>query len=165
MSDDKTVDSLLNQLKDASAISNNVANVSENFNLPKEELEQFVINNAGRLIVECVDTIHNYKDMINSAPNAEDVSSYSDLIGATTKALESLNKIIVQDKRSNTSKELKKLDMESKKELIEHEANANLFVSTREELFRRLMDETNNPKSVSGDVIDVNDEDDPKKIS
>jgi len=117
---DDTVNSLINQLKDSTLLANNVSNSNlEDFNLPKEELEQFVINNAGRLILECMETMQNYKDMITTAPNSEDVGAYSDLVSASTKALESLNKIIVQDKRSQTTITAKKLDMESKKQLIE----------------------------------------------
>ena len=161
MAQDDTVNSLINQLKDASVLASNVSNSNlEDFNLPKEELEQFVINNAGRLILECMETIQNYKDMITTAPNSEDVGAYSDLVSSSTKALESLNKIIVQDKRSQTTLTAKKLEMESKKQLIDHKADADLYVATREELFKKLMD------NVDEKAIDVEEskDDDPSEL-
>jgi hypothetical protein len=138
---DDTVESLVNQLKDASALTNNVTKVGTQFNLPKEELEQFVINNAAQLIVECLDTIQEYKELISAAPNPEDVSAYSDLMSASTKALESLNKILVQDKRSDTTLKIKNLELDQKKELIEHKAKTEAFTSTREELLKKLLDD------------------------
>lgn len=154
MPQDDTVNSLINQLKDASALSSNVSSANlDDLNIPKEELEQFVINNAGKLILDCLETIQNYKDMIITAPNPDDVRSYADLISASTKALESLNKIIVQDKRSKTTMDVKKIELEQKKELIEHKAVTEAYVSTREELFKKLMDESDEKVA----VVDVDE--------
>jgi len=153
MPKDEKVSSLINQLKDASLVTKHVSSTEpDQINIPKEELEQFVINNAGKLIVESFDIMANYKDMITTAPNSEDVSAYADLIKAATNTLESLNKIVVQDKRSNTSIGLKKMDLDSKKEVIAYKSEQQLLTASREEIFKKLMDDAEVTK-----VIDVNE--------
>ena len=142
MSQDEKINSLISQLKSSSSLATKVRNADDNaFSIPKDELEQFVIDNAGQLIQESYAVMTNYKDMINTAPNAEDVSAYAELIKASTNALESLNKIIVQDKRANTSLTLKQIDIEQKKALVDHKANSQLLTMGREEMFKKLVQE------------------------
>ena len=155
MSQDDKVNSLINQLKSSTSLTNKVRGAEEGaFSVPKEELEQFVIDNAGQLIQESFAVMNNYKDMINTAPNAEDVSAYAELIKASTNALESLNKILVQDKRSKTSMELKQIDIEQKKALIDHKADTHLLTMGREEMFKKLMDEAEAVEIIDADVVE-----------
>tara|TARA_Y100000310_G_C20631332_1_gene788811 strand:+ start:571 stop:1077 length:507 start_codon:yes stop_codon:yes gene_type:complete len=151
MPKDEKIDSLINQLKDASIVTNQVNKSAEDaFTLPKEDVEQFVIDNASKLILESFDIMSNYKNMITTAPNAEDVGAYADLIKAATNTIESLNKIIVQDKKSKTTMTVKRMEMESKKELITHEADTKLISASREEIMKQLIEE-----SKAGPVVDV----------
>jgi hypothetical protein len=93
-----------------------------------------------------------YQEMINTAPNADDVDAYSNLVGATTKAIDGLNKLVIQDKRSKSSKDIKNLELAGKKELQATQAISDAYVASREEMFKKLMDETEIIK-----VIDVSD--------
>ena len=58
MSDDDNIEDLLSQLQDVAPMSN--PSEEEQFSLNKEDMEQFVIDNAGKLIsrsIQAVDEI------------------------------------------------------------------------------------------------------------
>jgi len=113
----------------------------------KENLEEYVIESASTVINEGLDLIKNLGVFLNAAPEAKDLSAYSELLQATSTAIESLNKIIVQNKKSDTLKELKKMDYEQKRDLLGDAKEA--LVSTREEIFKKLIK--------NADVIEVLD--------
>jgi hypothetical protein len=110
----------------------------EEFTLDKENLEAFLLNKAGKLINDSLSMVDIVKQYVESAPNAEDVASLSDLLKATTSSIDTLSKILVQNKRSETSIATKMLDINSKKELqqTDHEHKLEL---TREEVLDRLI--------------------------
>lgn len=112
----------------------------------KENLEEYVIESASSIVNEGVDLIKNLGVFLNAAPEAKDLSAYAELINATSSAIESLNKILVQNKKGETLKELKKMDHEQKRELIGDATEA--LVSTREEIFKKLIK--------NAEVIEIN---------
>ena len=75
---------------------------------------------------------------MQSAPNAKDLSAYAELINASANAIETMNKIIVQDKKSDTLRDLKKMDHNMKKDLL-GDAKEMLSLS-REDMFKKLKD-------------------------
>jgi len=122
--------------------------------LTKETMEKFVIEKAGRLIEESLEVMTNVKDYISSAPESKDVGSLSDLIAATATAIETLNKIIVTDKRNETVIKAKEMDIASRKELKTADTTTKLLLS-REEVFKMLIDSANkSAKIIDAEVID-----------
>lgn len=107
----------------------------------KDNLEEYVIESASTVINEGLDLVKNLNVYLNAAPDAKDLSAYAELLNATSTAIETLNKIIVQDKKSNTLKDLKKMDHEIKKELIDEAKD--MLVGTREDMFKKLVKEAN----------------------
>ena len=146
------VGDLLEQLKDANKQAEQVKKQAEP--LTKENMEKFVIEKAGRLVEESLDVMTNVKDYISSAPESKDVGSLSDLIAATATAIETLNKIIVTDKRNETLIKTKEMDIVSRKELKEVDSNTKLL-TTREQVFKMLIDSANNSaKIIDAEIID-----------
>ena len=111
---------------------------TEEFELNKDDLEQFLLNKAGKLINDSLSMVDIVKQYVESAPNAEDVASLSDLLKATTSSIDTLSKILVQNKRSETSIATKMLDINSKKELQQTD-HQNKLELTREEVLDRLI--------------------------
>ncbi len=150
MSDElnEMVGDLLEQLNDA----NKKAEIAkkETDPLKKEDIEKFVVESAGKLVKESLDVVTNVKDYISSAPESKDVGSLADLITATSSAIETLNKIIVTDKRNETSIKAKEMDIMSRKELKEADSQ-NKLLATREQVFKMLINSANK----SADVIDA----------
>lgn len=140
MSDElnEMVGDLLNQLQSAEKKAKEVE--KEQNPLKKENLENFVIENAGKLVAESLDMIKNVKDYIISAPEHKDVSALADLVAATSSAIETLNKIIVTDKRNEVFIKTKEMDIKSRQEKIENESQPKKLLS-REDVFKMLIDD------------------------
>jgi len=134
---DIVVDDLLAQLKGVTAASKEIQ--KDEFSLEKEELEKFLLNYSGKLIKGTVDYVEEVKQFITSAPDSKDVDALSKLVGASASAIESLNKILLQDKANEAKIQVKQMDIESKKELQDN-SNERLGLSiNREELLKQLV--------------------------
>jgi len=114
--------------------------------LSKEDVEDFIIKKSAKLIQDSLELIDNMKEVVHHMPEAENVSSLAELIKASTGAIETLNKLVVQDKRSNTTIKAKQLDIDSRRELQSADQLHALTLS-REEVLDRLLKKAN--------VIDV----------
>jgi len=76
------------------------------------------------------------------------VDALSKLVGASASAIESLNKILLQDKANEAKIQVKQMDIESKKELQDSSERLGLSIN-REELLKQLIKDAK--------VIDVED--------
>ena len=141
--DKQDVKSLLDQLKDSTKMAKQVQ--KEPFVLDKKDLEQFVLNNTGKLIQDSMQTIDSIKEYIISAPEPEDVHSLAELYKASTGALEALNKILIQQQRAEAQITVKTMDIQSKQALANSKEDKSTF--TREEIMEQLFN--------SGDLIDA----------
>lgn len=142
------VGSLIDQLKENNQAIEKVKAVREP--LKKEELEDFVREKGATLIEDALEMVSTVKDFIISAPNAEDVEALSGLINATAAAMDTLNKINIQDKKSDASFKLKEMDIKAKKELQQADASVKIML-TREEVLKSL---SNNAKPIEAEIIE-----------
>jgi hypothetical protein len=146
------VGDLLTQLNDANEKAKK-AEKEQNI-LTKETMEKFVIEKAGKLVEESLGVVTNVKDYISSAPEAKDVGSLADLIAATSTAIETLNKIIVTDKKNETFMKAKEMDIAARKEIKQADSQTKLL-ATREQVFKMLIDSANkSAKIIDAEVID-----------
>ena len=147
------VGSLVDQLKDTNGVAEQAR--IEREPLKKEDLESFVIQRSGALVEDALEMVQNMRDFIRSSPNSDDVSALADLINATSSAIDNLNKINLQDKKSSTSVKLKTMEIEAKKDMQEID-NTTKLLATREEVLKMLL---NNAKPIEAEIIE------DKKIS
>ena len=142
MDDDMTdsIDDLLSQLQSSNQVARDVEK-QDDFKLDKEDLENFLLQYSGKLIKGSVDYVEDVKQFITSAPDAKDVESLSKLVGAAAAAIETLNKIHISDQKAKSTKELKVMDIESKKALQEQDTETKLLLN-REELMKQLIGDT-----------------------
>jgi len=154
MSDElnEMVGDLLNQLNDATKKAKELE-VEKN-PLKKDDLEKFVVEKAGSLVQESLDMLKNVKEYIVSAPESKDVASFSELVAATSSALDTLNKILVSDKKNETIVNVKKMDIEARKDLKQEETSQKAL-ATREEVFKMLL---SNVKEAEKQVIEIESE-------
>ena len=146
---DQDLDSLIGQLKDTTTVNNHIQK-QEPETLDKEDIEDFVVENSGKLIRESLEVMDTVKDHIMASGDPDSISALSELIRASSGAIESLNKIVIQNKRSQTSIKTKQMDVQAKY-AIEEKKNENALVGTREEIFKKMLAEAK--------VIDVKEED------
>ena len=137
---DDNIDSLIDQLKGSNALSNELTKKAEDFHLDKSELEQFILDNQGALIRDSVDIIQLMKQYVASAPNAEDIGSFAELLKATSTAIDNLAKLQITKQRTDSQKEIKQMDIDAKKNLND-DNNRMQLIGTREEIFNRLVKE------------------------
>lgn len=138
---------LVDQLKNAEKYLKKPEKAEEEFNLDTEELEKFILNNAGKLVKKSIDMVDEVKQYVETAPESRDVSSLSELINASSSAIETLSKILVQNKRDKTQKEVKQMDIDGKKQLMQGEFNAKMMLSRDDvmnELFKKVEAEEKN---------------------
>ena len=140
------VKNLLDQLKDVQALSESPR--APETKLEKEQVEDFVIQQSSRLIKETNELILSMKDYIAHSPESKEILAISELIKASTAAIDTLNKINLAEKKDKTAKEIKLLDIASKKELKNTE-NENRVTFTREEILKQLMQSSIGIESVT----------------
>ena len=142
---DDSVDDLISQLQGNLQVARDMEN-KDDFKLDKEGLEDFLLQNSGKLIKGSVDYVEEVKQFITSAPDAKDVEALSKLVGASAAAIESLNKILMNNKKIEATEKLKLMDIESKKAL-QNADNENKLLLNREDLMKKLID--------NADIIDA----------
>ena len=143
MDDDinSSVDDLLDQLQTSAQVTRDIKN-NDNFKLESEDLQEFLLQYSGKLIKGSVEFVDEVTQYITNAPDAKDVESLSKLVGASAAAIETLNKIHIANEKNKSSKELKIMDIESKKQLQEDDNKTKLLLN-REELMKQLIDDAN----------------------
>ena len=149
---DDDIKDLVDQLKDTTTTNNKVRNSADQLSLDPQDIEQFVINNSGHLVQQSLEVMDNVKDYIMASGDPDSISALSELIRASSGAIESLNKIVVQNKRTETTLTAKKMDVTAKY-AIEDKKNEGALIASREEVFKKILEDAK--------VIDISTESDP----
>jgi len=129
---------IIAQLKEIPKEAKQLATKKDVEPLEKEKVEQFIIDQSAKLIQDSMEMIDNMKEVVFHVPDADNVSSLAELIKASTGAIETLNKLVSQDKKSKTQLQVKKMDIESKKILQDRDQQHQLKIS-REEVLKQLI--------------------------
>lgn len=134
-----SVDSLINQLKSIPKATKEVEQVEDI--LTKENLEEFILKHTGNLVKQASESVTLVRDYVEAAPNAEEVTALAELIKATSSAVESLNRILITDKKTSTAIKIKEMDNKSRQKELDAVVGLKLR-STREELMKQLINAT-----------------------
>jgi len=150
------VQDLIEQLQGGSAQTSELVEVAEQVNLNKDQLEQFILDNQGTLIKDSVDVLQIMKQYVAAAPNAEDIGSFAELLKATSTAIDNLTKLHTSNQRVDTQVKIKQMDIEAKKE-INTDNNMMKLVGTREEIFKKMLEDSVVVEAEVSDVDQTND--------
>ena len=143
------VGDILDQLKSAPKVIRKV----ESLNLTKENLEEFILKYAGDLVQTSSDAVNTINDHILSAPTAEDVVALAELIKASNSSIETLNKMLLTDKKHHTLIKIKQMDVDSIKKELDTAIGAKILMS-REELMKQFLMNVSEPiKTIDGEII------------
>ena len=144
------------QQDDTQEAVNNILNQLKTFDAPKqviqhqppapEELEQFIIDKSSELINKSLQVLDEYRDFLTATPSEESAEAMSNLINASSSAIESLNKVLTANKRAATSLKVKEMEIKARIDNNKRD-NATKLMMTRGELMQMLMD--------APDAIDV----------
>jgi len=151
------VDDLLDGLKTNDDIDDTNVPAISAVELKEEDINKFILSHSARLIEDSTSLVSRLKKTVGASGDAEEVSALADMIASASAAIESLNKISLQNKKIQAAKDLKNLEIEGKKEvarikLEEVSKPKGLLVANREEIFQLLLQGKNRPEQL---VIDV----------
>jgi phage host-nuclease inhibitor protein Gam len=137
--------------EDKKVISKNYAENLEGVKVevPKteQEIQDFILKNSAQLATLSVKSVKDLQQVVTATGDPEQMASLASLIIAGAGAIETINKIHLQNKKAEANKDLKKLDLEGKKELQRlkndgylnlPQSNTNILVATREEVIAQL---------------------------
>jgi len=141
MADDKlnnAVDDLVKQLQGKVDIPKPEKPKQE---LSKEEMEKFLIQYSAQLIKGSVEFVEDLKTYVAGAPTPEDVSALATLVSSSAAAIDTLNKVMINQKNIDAKFQLKQMDIDSKKELQQTSIQGKLLMN-REELLKKLVEDS-----------------------
>ena len=141
---DEAVNDIITQIKSNKEV---VREKQDDVQIDKESLEEFIMEKSGKLVTKSLDIVDNVNDYIASAPENRDVAALAELIKAASTAIDTLQKLHTGNKRNETQKEVKRMDVESK-ERISIVDNQTKVLLSREDIMEALVDKDD-------DVIDV----------
>lgn len=111
--------------------------------LKKENLEDFILKYAGKLVKDGVDLVEDLKTTFSQSLDPREIESLAETFKGVTGALNILKDLQVNKEKSSTSKELKTMEIEAKKERLEQQKDTNVLKFNRDELFKKLLDDAN----------------------
>lgn len=134
-----SVNDLINELQISAKTSKDVAN-NDKFNLPKEDLEKFVLDSTGKLVVQGLEIVEGVKEYVMNNPESREVEALSEALKAVASALSVIKDIHITQIKRESAKDLKTMEIESKKQLKDVEASSRLLMS-RDEIFKKIMED------------------------
>jgi hypothetical protein len=134
-------------------------------NITENNINDYILQKTGNLVEAGLGAVQDLKDFVVQGQNPDEIAALSELISSTTKAIEALNKINLQNKKANTDKELKIMDIEGKKDIAGSLSNGvtnntNVLIASREEIFQHLLKEINENKIELLDSVVVEEKED-----
>jgi hypothetical protein len=116
-------------------------------NITEDNINDYILQKTGNLIDAGLGAVSDLKDFVVQGQNPDEIAALSELISSTTKAIEALNRINLQNKKAKTDKELKSMDIEGKKAIAGSLPGNNItnntvnLVASREEIFKQLLND------------------------
>jgi hypothetical protein len=129
----------------------------------EDNIDDFIYRKSSELIQQGVDTIDAVKDTVLSGADADTIDAYSKLMNSVASSIEILNKINLQKRKETAAKELKQMDIDTSKRLMDKYEGGqhigqqtNILVASREEVMKALVGEAKDiAEETPGDIIDV----------
>jgi DNA replication initiation complex subunit (GINS family) len=141
------VDDIISQIKNQSKIVNQLP--KEQPNLKKEDLEEFVITNAGKVVNHSLEMVENLKLEVLTGADSKLIESVSELVKATTSAIDALSKLKISEDKIKAQKEITQMNIQAKIIRDEEENSTPKLTFTRNDIIKLLNQKEESP------VVDV----------
>lgn len=105
-----------------------------------ENVNDYIYQKSTELVENSLATINALQQTVAQGAVPEEINALTSLITATTKALDTLNKINLQNKQIKASTANKKLELEARKDIASKRLppTTNVLIATREEVMKSL---------------------------
>lgn len=140
------VDDIISQIKNQTRILKKPENTVPD--LKKEDLENFVIVNAAKVVQNSMEMVDQLKIEVMAGADSKLIESVSELVKATTSAIDSLSKLKIAEDKNKTQKEITQMNIDAK--ITKDEEKSTGYLMSREEIIKALMN-----KPVENKVIDI----------
>ena len=139
------IDTLLNELSSFSLPVKTQAVHATPFAVNEDNINEYIMKRASQLIDTSIDAVEDIKDYVVRGQNPDELAALSNLVDSVSKAIDTLNKINLQNRKAKTDKELKTMDLQNRKEVAGMLPGNNItnntvnLVASREEIFKKLL--------------------------
>jgi replicative DNA helicase len=130
------VDDIISQIKNQSKIVNQLPKNKPD--LKKEDLEEFVITNAGKVVNHSLEMVENLKLEVLAGADSKLIESVSELVKATTSAIDALSKLKISEDKIKAQKEITQMNIQAKIIRDEEESNTPKLSFTRNDILKLL---------------------------
>jgi hypothetical protein len=139
----ESLDTLLEELSSFDYSTVKTPKRTEDVEITEDNINDYILKKTSNLVDAGLGAVEDLKEYIVQGQNPDEIAALSELISSTTKAIEALNRINLHNKKAKETKELKKMDIDSKKEIIEltqgdTTINNTLIVASRQEILEKL---------------------------
>jgi len=135
--------------------TNDKSEESVSVDVPKSEAEmqEFVLKHSAKLAELSLKSIQELQKVTVATGDPDQMAGLASLITAGAGAIDAINKIHIQNKKTEAAKEIKKLEIEGKKEIQKlkndgylnlPQGNTNVLIATREEIIAQLTGKVKN---------------------
>jgi Mg2+ and Co2+ transporter CorA len=121
--------------------------VKENNMNHSEDLEEFILKNSKELVESGIDAINEIKQSVLLNPQSDEVEALAEIFKGVSTAMNILKDIQITKMKTSASKEIKEMDIQSKKQIEEEDDSPKGLRMTRDEIFKLLKD--------NGDIVDA----------
>ena len=137
------LDELLDQLKNDTTLNHTITSNKIELNLNDENINDYVLQKAGKLVENGVDTVDALRESVLAGCEPDQIGAYSELFRAVTGALDSLNRINIQNKKDKTAKEIKVMDVDARNQLPSGHTggDTNILIAPREEIIKKFLEQ------------------------
>jgi hypothetical protein len=152
MESNSETDKIIEELR-AEAVHNNQRVVVPREEVNDRNVDQYVYQKTSEVIQAGISAINSLASNISMGADPKEVSAMASLISATTKAIDSLNNINMQQRQASTDIELKKMDIAGKKDIVSSlPAANNILIATRDEVINKFVE--NKSKKTAIDMLE-----------
>lgn len=105
-----------------------------------EAVEQYVINSNTAIVNSCMEMLAKLQARVLAGGEPRDIEAFSALTKTTVDALDNMNKMVIQQKKSETALKVKQLETGTMKEIAgTPTTQTNIIVTTREDIMRSAL--------------------------
>jgi hypothetical protein len=155
MDSSNEIDNIIDQLKsDAVPKQITPSKTKEIENLNDDNVSDYVYKKTAEVIEVGLETVNNLKDLVTSGQDPREIAALAQLISATTKAIDNLNKINLQAKQHKNNLEVAKVEANGTKQLGNGPQTNNILIATRDEIMNKFLDGGKSGKKEKFEILE-----------
>jgi len=112
----------------------------ESPDITDDTVNSYIYQKSTELVESSLAAINTIRDSVLQGIDPDEINALTSLIAATNKALDTLNKINLQNKKVKSTEKMKTLEIEARKEMMSKRipATTNVLIATRDEIMKTL---------------------------